>query len=149
MNKAFIKEEEFDANVDCPHCGTPGQAVWDGPLNTHIAAGSRSKLGDSGWFCKVARCEVAYFDRAGRFVTIDELKAPVYPKDLDAPMCACFGLTYDDVDADVREGTPTRVRALLARSKTPEARCQTLAADGRCCMAAVQELYLRLKARSQ
>mgnify|MGYP001553083304 CR=1 FL=1 len=92
---------------------------------------------------------MAYFDNAGRFVTIDELKAPVYPKDLDAPMCACFRLTYDDVDADVREGMPTRVRALLARSKTPEARCQTLAADGRCCMAAVQELYLRLKARSQ
>src|SRR5262245_38146040 len=102
MNKAFVKEEEFDAGADCPRCGTPGIAVWDGPLNTHIADASRSKLGDAAWFCRVARCETAYFDRAGRLVTINELKAPVYPKDLDAPMCACFGLTYDDVEADVR-----------------------------------------------
>jgi hypothetical protein len=102
-------------------------------------------LGDSAWFCGFARCEVAFYNLFEMVVEIGELKAPVYPKDLDAPICACFGMTYDDVEADVREGTPTRVRALLAKSKTTETRCHELAADGRPCTAAVQELYMRLR----
>ena len=78
---------------------------------------------------------------------IDELKAPIYPKHPDAPLCACFGFTYDEVAADVRDGTPTRIRELLAKSKSPAARCRTLAADGKCCMSAVQELYMKLRSR--
>jgi hypothetical protein len=78
-------------------------------------------------------------------VGVDELKAPVYPHDLNAPMCACFGLTYDDVEADVRDGVPKRIRALLARTQSGEARCSQMAPDGRCCMTAVQELYMRLR----
>jgi len=80
-------------------------------------------------------------------VVAEELNDPIYPKDLDAPMCACFGLTYDDVEDDVRDGQPTRIRQLLAKSQSPAARCQALAADGRCCMAAVQELYMRLRSQ--
>jgi hypothetical protein len=145
MNKAFIREPEFDGRAFCPRCGTLGSPVEHGPLDVHVQPSSRSKMGDTAWFCGFARCEVAYFNLFEAVVLVEELKAPVYPKDLDASMCACFGLGYDDVDADVREGTPTRIRELLARSKSSEARCAELAADGRCCMAAVQELYLRLR----
>jgi hypothetical protein len=60
-------------------------------------------------------------------------------------MCACFGLGYDDVEADVREGTPTRIRNLLARSQSSDARCHELAADGQSRMSAVQELYFKLR----
>jgi hypothetical protein len=115
-------------------------------LDTHIREESRRKLGDSGWFCAFPRCDVAYFNLFEAVVMIDELKRSVYPHDLDAPICACFGLAYDDVEADVQEAAPTRIRALLAKSKSPEAKCETLSADGRCCMGAVQELYMRLRA---
>ena len=74
-----------------------------------------------------------------------DLNQPVYPKNFDAPLCACFGFKYEDVEADVADVVPTRIRALLAKSKTPEAHCASLAADGRCCMAAVQELYMKLR----
>ena len=76
-----------------------------------------------------------------------ELKAPVYPCDPNTPICACFGLTYDDVEADVREGTPRRIRELLAKSKSPAASCYTLAPDGRPCIGTIQELYLRLRSQ--
>jgi hypothetical protein len=102
---------------------------------------------DAAWFCGFHRCDVAYFNLFGGAVTMGELKAPVYPYDPNAPICACFGLTYDDVEADVREGTPTRIRAVLARSKSEAAPCHTLAADGRSCMGAVQELYMRLRSQ--
>jgi hypothetical protein len=148
MNKAFVKEPEFDGRAYCPRCGTLGSPVGHGPLDTHIRAESRNKLGDSGWFCSYTHCDVAYFNLFEAVVTTDELTAPVYPHDFDAPICACFGLTYDDVEADVREGTPTRIRELLAKSKSAEARCEAIAADGRCCMGAVQELYMRLRSNS-
>jgi CopZ-like zinc binding protein len=148
MNKAFVREPDDDGRAYCPRCKSLGVPVESGPLDTHIRAESRGKIRDAAWFCGFPRCEVAYFNQFDAVVTMDELKAPVYPYDPDAPICACFGLTYDDVEADVRDVTPARIRALLAKSKSPDARCQTLAADGRCCMSAVQELYMRLRSQT-
>jgi hypothetical protein len=148
MNKAFVREPDFDGRAFCPRCGALGVPVEHGPLDAHIKPEARNKLGDSGWFCNFPRCEVAYFNVFDAIVLVDELNAPVYPKDLDAPICACFGLSYDDVEADVHEEKPVRIRELLAKSKSDAARCAELAADGRCCMPAVQELYMRLKTQS-
>jgi hypothetical protein len=148
MNKAFVREPEDDGRAYCPRCKSLGVPVETGPLDTYIRAESRAKIRDAAWFCGFPRCDVAYFNQFDAVVTMDELKAPVYPYDPDAPICACFGLTYDDVEADVRDVTPARIRALLAKSKSPDARCPTLAADGRCCMSAVQELYMRLRSQT-
>ncbi len=147
MNKAFVREPEPDGRAFCPQCGALGVPVEQGSLDTHIRPEARAKIGDSAWFCSFPRCEVAYFNLFEMVVLTEELQGPVYPKDLDAPICACFGLTYDDVEADVRDGTPTRIRRLLAKSKSADAQCSTLAADGRSCMSAVQELYMRLRSQ--
>jgi hypothetical protein len=144
MNKAFVREPESDGRAYCPRCNSLGIAVSAPTLDAHIRPEFRAKMHDAAWFCNFPRCEVAYFNEFEEVVTADQLLAPVYPKDLDAPICACFGLKYDDVEADVREGKPTRIRELLQKSRTPEARCATFAADGRCCMGTVQELYMRL-----
>jgi hypothetical protein len=148
MNKAFVREPEFDGRAFCPRCGTLGLPVESGPLDAHIRPEHRAKMHDSAWYCGFPRCEVAYFNLFDAIVLVDELKGPVYPHDPDAPICACFELNYDDVEADVRDGEPTRIRALLARAKSGESRCHTLAADGRPCTNAVQELYMRLRARA-
>lgn len=146
MNKAFVREPEFDGRAYCPRCGSLGLPVEHGPLDRHIRPEFRDKLGDTAWFCNFPRCDVAYFNLFEAVVLLEELRAPIYPFDLDAPMCACFGLGYADVEADAQEATPRRLRELLARSKSAEARCEQVAADGRCCMAAMQELYMRLRA---
>ncbi len=145
MNKAFVREPDFDGRAFCPRCGALGLPVEHGPLDAHIRPESRNKLGDSAWFCAFLRCDVAYFNLFEAVVLVEELQGPIYPYNLSAPICACFGLSYDDVEADVRDGVPARIRALLAKSKLPDARCESLAADGRCCMTAVQELYMRLR----
>jgi hypothetical protein len=147
MNKAFVREPDFERHTYCPRCGTISLHVWAGPLDTHVRAELRASLGDDAWYCPNGHCEVAYFHPDGVIVGAEALKAPVYPYDLDAPMCACFGLIYDDVAADVDDGTPHRIRELLAKSKTAEARCAAIAVDGRCCLTVVQELYMRLRAK--
>ena len=88
---------------------------------------------------------MAYFNLFESVVTLAELNGPVTPKDPQVPLCACFGLTREDVEADVRDGTPTRIRTLNAKATSPEARCATLAASGQCCMTEVRKLYMKLK----
>ena len=148
MNKAFVREPETGGRTYCPRCGTLGVAVTAGPLDTHIREESRGRLHDAAWFCSFARCDVAYFNQFETVVTVDELRGAVFPKHPDAPLCACFGFGAEDVEADVSEGIPTRIRQLLARSQSLEARCQTVAADGQCCMREVQRLFMKLQGDS-
>jgi len=143
MNKAFIREPESDGRVYCPRCGSLGTPVNKATLDHHLQEQTRPRMGDSAWFCDFARCDIAYFDRFERCVSVDELASTVYPKDAAAPICACFGFTWEEIEADVREGTPTRIRELLAKSESSDAQCHTLAADGRCCVREVQRLYMR------
>ena len=143
MNKAFVREPEFDGRAYCPRCGSLGTPVNKATLDRHVQKQSRPGMGDSAWFCDFSRCDVAYFDLFERYVAVNELQSTVYPKDAAAPICACFGFTLEDIEADVHQGTPIRIRELLAKSKSSDAQCHTLAADGRCCMREVQRLYMR------
>ena len=143
MNKAFVREPELNGRAYCPQCGSLGTPVDRETLDHHVQQQSRSRLADSAWFCDFSRCDVGYFDQFERFVAVNELRSSVYPKDAEAPICACFGFSLEDIESDVREGTPTRIRELLAKSESSDAQCLTLAADGRCCMREVQRLYMR------
>lgn len=142
MNKAFVREPEFDGKAYCPKCGSLGTAVSDPTLDQHVQESRRSRLGDAAWFCSFAKCDIAYFDLFESSVSVNELQTPVYPKDADAPICACFGFTIEDLESDVTDGQPARIRELLAKSKSNGANCRVLAADGQCCMREVQRLYM-------
>jgi hypothetical protein len=84
-----------------------------------------------------------------RVLLTSDLSHAVYPKDTTAPICTCFGLTRDDIEADVREGAPSRTRAVLEKAKSPEAHCGRSAANGRSCVAYVQKYYLQCLATAK
>jgi hypothetical protein len=145
MNKAFIREPDLEGRVYCPRCGSLATSVGAGPLDTYVRGEARMRLQESAWFCSFGRCDVAYFSHLGSMVTVDELVRPIYPKDLDAPICVCFGFGYEDVVAEVDADPPLRLRELLAKTRSDEAHCAVLAPDGRCCSNALQELFVRLR----
>ena len=150
MNKAFVREPEDTGQHACPRCGSLGVSVQQETLQSQLGAEGARQLSATGYFCPFPKCEVAYFDQFDRIVTVECLQRPVYPKSPDAPICACFGLTTEDIEADLREGKPTRVRALLEQAKSPEAHCLTAAASGQNCIGAVQRYYMqRLNQRSE
>ena len=144
MNKAFVREPENTGQGYCPRCQSLGVPVAAITLDAQLVGMQRSKVADSAWFCPFPRCEVIYFDEFERTVTSDEFGQPVFPKDPSAPICSCFGLTLDDIEADIREGTPRRVKELLAKAKSPEAQCLLRAPSGQCCVADVQRTYMQL-----
>ena len=145
MNKAFVREPEFDGRAYCPACKSLGEEIGVKVLDAQILPAERRRIGTSGWFCPFPTCEIAYFDLLGAQVPAVALRNSVYPKDPSAPLCACFGFDYDDLLADVADDKPMRIRELLAKSQTAEARCAELAANGQCCMREVQRLYMRLR----
>lgn len=145
MNKAFVREPDDSSAAHCPRCGSLGIAVGAETLRAHLDEESLRPLADAAFYCPFPRCEVGYFDQFEQTVAADRIRGPAFPKDPSAPMCNCFGFTAADIEADIRDGTPRRVRELLVRSKSPEAHCLTASPDGRCCIAEVQRYYMRAR----
>lgn len=143
MNKAFVREPDEPDDLHCPRCGALGNAVSAVTITAQLQPDIKSPLGSSACFCSTPTCEVAYFDGSGTTIFAAQLRRAIYPKDPDAPICACFGLKADDVIADASIGNAAGVRLLLERSVTQREKCVTTAADGRCCVDAVQKLYLQ------
>ena len=144
MNKAFVRESD-STDVFCPRCEGAGIDVLRVTLESHVPPEARRGLAATAYFCPTPTCPVAYFDAFEAQVPVESLNAPVYPKDSAAPLCPCFGLTREDVEDDIDEGTPRRIRELLAKSKSPAAHCQDASPTGRCCMPEVQRYYFKLR----
>jgi hypothetical protein len=142
MNKAFVREPDQTAEY-CPRCGSKGELVAGRTLAAHLSEEHRGRIAEPANFCPSAQCQVVYFDGFERTILAAEIAHPIYPKDAAAPICACFGLTREDIEQDVREGAPTRTRAVVERANSPEARCSELAANGRSCVAYVQKCYMQ------
>jgi hypothetical protein len=147
MNKAFVREPDQTADY-CPRCGSKGQQVSRETIQSYLKAGKAPTVTDPANFCPSPQCKVAYFDSFERVILADDLNRPVYPKDPDAPICACFGLTRQDIEADVREGVVTRVKAVIEKAKSSEARCAQTAANGQPCIAEVQKYYFQYRERN-
>ena len=144
MNKAFVREPDRTADY-CPRCGSQGERVGAGVLRSYLTDEQRRSLAEPANFCPSPQCAVAYFDDFEQFVLSAALSRPVYPKDPTAPVCACFGLTRQDIEQDVDEGVVTRTRAAVEKAKSPVARCANMAANGRPCVAYVQKYYMECR----
>jgi hypothetical protein len=142
MNKAFVRDP--DPSVEyCPHCGSPGQPVGQKTVEAHVPDQSQRQIAEPANFCATPSCDVAYFDGFERVVLTSALAGPIYPKDPAAPICACFGLTCDDIDQDIAEGTVARTKAMLERAKSADANCPLKSPSGRSCVADVQRYYMK------
>jgi len=144
MNKAFLRESD-STDEYCPRCGSLGQPVKLATVLAHLPPGADPSLAVTANFCPHPPCEVAYFDVFERIVLVSALIRPVYPKDPDAPICACFGFTCAEIEQDLAEGVVTRTKALLERAKASETHCETLAANGRSCVPDIQRYYMQRK----
>ena len=142
MNKAFVREPDQGSEF-CPRCGSAGQSVSRETVLSHLHAEQLPDLAVTANYCPSPNCDVAYFDMFERVVLISQLNQPVFPKDPNAPICACFQFTSAEIDQDIDEGVVTRTKALLARAKSDEAHCERLAVNGRSCVAEVQRYYMQ------
>jgi len=146
MNKAFIREVEEKRDC-CPQCGTTGIAVFEITLHAWLTAEQRLQLSDAAFFCMHSDCRVAYFDRFERTVPATELKVPVWPKSVQAPVCQCSGLTRKDIEEDVEADELNRIRETISHAQSGNTQCSTLAPSGQNCTAAVQKCFMQIRGR--
>lgn len=146
MNKAFCKEPDQSDRPLCPACGAEGLPVSEPTLLAHLEAADADTLAEPAAWCDTDNCPVAYFDALERSVPVARARGVHWPKDPAGALCACHGLTCDDVDSDLDEGEPTRVRRVIEAAAAPDARCAARSADGRSCVARVQRFWVRRKA---
>ena len=145
MYKASFKEPDSSLPPQCPRCGADGLPVGPETLRAHLASDAVQSLGEPASRCATEACPVAYFDLFERSVDADAAHGLYWPKDPAGPLCCCHGLTVDDVDADLAEPVPARVRAVVQKAGQPDAACATKSPDGRPCVARVQRYYMRQK----
>ena len=145
MNKAFVREPDDTGQRHCPRCQSLSVAVQRETFVLHLNAESSGRLADVAYFCPFPNCDVAYFDDYERVALTSELAHPVYPKDLDAPICTCFSLTRDDIEDEVRRGSVDKVREVVLKAKSPEAHCRISSVTGQSCVAEVQRYFMKVR----
>jgi hypothetical protein len=114
-------------------------------LRAHLDPAGVATLAEPVHWCPGESCDVAYFDLLERTVAVVHAHGLTWPKDPAGPLCSCHGLTVEDVDADLAEGAPTRVRAVVQKAGAPGAVCAVSSPDGRSCVARVQRYYVQRK----
>lgn len=147
MNKAFLREPD-QTDSRCPVCDGVGQSVGPQTLAAQLPEELRRRFVDTAEFCRSENCPVVYFDDYGARVDRSEIGRPIPIKDVEAPLCGCFGLTRDDIEQDVAEGVVTRTKAVVLKAQSSEARCSTQSPNGRSCVAEVQGYFVRCKNRT-
>ena len=145
MNKAFCKEPDSTLPPRCPKCGNDGAQVSIQTLLGHVQAQDAESLGEPVYCCTTDSCDIAYFDLLERSIGLAAATHFFWPKDPAGPLCSCHGLTCDDIDLDLAEGTPARLRAVVQQAGLPGAESGIRSADGRSCVGRVQRYYMRRK----
>ena len=140
MSRAFIREPDAP-DPACPECGAAGEAVRGETLAAHLRPEDAKPLGDAAFYCSVDTCTTGYFTSWGDKVAADRMTSTAWPKDPDAPICSCFGMTAEEVIQDALDGRKDRVRDLVRRAEGPEAQCRTRAPGGAGCLKRVLRLF--------
>ncbi len=145
MSRAFIKEPETPG-PSCPSppgCGGTGVPVSRVTLEARLRPEVAARFAADGYFCPDPACEVAYFDAGRERALRDETVGPAWPKHPGAPLCACFRVAREAFEDFGRRADKAAMRVFLERTASPEARCASRAADGRCCATEARRVFLR------
>lgn len=124
----------------CPRCEAVGTRVDPLTLKALLTPdGLRRGVPHEPRFCATRDCPVVYFDSAcGAIFTERDLTVLVHakhPDALDVPVCYCFGVTPESMEAASTRHGGTSVRDMITREvKARHCACEVKNPTGRCCL---------------
>jgi len=145
MNKAFMKEPEAPP-PRCPTpkgCGALGTPVGPATLAAQLSPEEIATFSSAVFYCINPGCPVGYFDDWGNAVPADSLRAGAWPKDPEAPICCCLGITADRVIEEALDGCRDTVLRIIEHARQEDATCETASPEGCSCEKRVRRLFLQ------
>ena len=86
---------------------------------------------------------MGYYTAWGHTYPARELQSPAFPKDPSAPLCPCFHILPDVIEAEAAQGEKTTIQRLIKRAESDEARCVETSPNGKSCVAEARRLFLK------
>lgn len=128
----------------CPSCGMPGKPVPGRTVASLVSAIALKTLdGLRPYFCRNGDCDALYFVASGVIANKTDAVVRVGLKETEGPrpICYCFGFTYEDIAAEVAQGTasgPTIAARIRAEVRAGRCDCEGKNPAGSCCLGDVQ-----------
>jgi hypothetical protein len=137
------KEYTVTEKTLCPECRNEGKKVKLITLKSLLnpQALVRIDANSSYFYCSNSNCNVVYFDYLKNLFYQHDIKVPVYPKskDLETPICYCFGWTIEKIDDAVNNTgmeAPQQypVNQIQEHIKANRCGCEVNNPQGSCCL---------------
>ncbi|MEG4593057.1 hypothetical protein QUB00_14755 [Microcoleus sp. F8_C2] len=128
----------------CPNDSTKGKPVELVTLKSLLIGAALEKLDPQSTytFCPSSNCSVVYFSNTGQTFTTVDLKVPVFQKDFNeqVPACYCFDWSRQRIREEIEQtGTSSAVASITAHIKAKRCGCEVNNPKGVCCLANVRE----------
>lgn len=134
----------------CPNNGTKGNPVELVTLKSLLIGAALEKLDPQSTytFCPSSDCSVVYFSNTGQTFTTVDLNVPVFQKNFDEqiPACYCFDWSRQRIREEIEQtGTSTVVASITTHIKAKRCGCEVNNPQGACCLANVRDTVQQIQ----
>lgn len=144
MSQDCCEQTSKPSSVICPINNQQGKRVKMRTLTSLLNSESLLKVADesSYFFCEDQDCRVVYFNEASQVFTINDLKVPVFQKDMggDVPVCYCFNFTRNKIDQNEHSQPGSVEDFIRQKIKDKACSCETTNPQGSCCLKNVHQV---------
>lgn len=129
----------------CPQDGTKGKPVQLITLKSLLVPVALEQLNPATtyWFCPSPNCLVVYFSEQGQTFTTADLKVPVFQKNVDENVfaCYCFGWSRQRIREELKQsGESNAVDMIMTHVKAKRCGCEVNNPQGSCCLENVRSV---------
>lgn len=125
----------------CPKNGHKGQLVPTITLKSLLKPTALKQLNPEAYyrFCSSSDCSVVYYSEDGQTFGIEDLKVPVFQKNSDEniPACYCFGWSRQRIR---EEGKDRAVTEITNHVQAKRCGCEVNNPQGSCCLKNVKSI---------
>jgi hypothetical protein len=129
----------------CPQDGTKGKPVQLITLKSLLVPVALEQLNPASayTFCSSPNCPIVYFSEQGQTFTTADLKVPVFQKNVDENVfaCYCFGWSRQRIREELNQsGKSNVVDRIMTHVKAKRCGCEVNNPQGSCCLENVRSV---------
>jgi len=134
-------QTQFHIEKFCPKNGSKGKSIQIITLKSLLKPEALKQLNPkvNYRFCSHSDCSVVYYSEEGQTFEIENLKVPVFQKNSDqtVPACYCFGWTRQRIR---EEGNDRAVAEITNHIQAKRCGCEVNNPQGSCCLKNVKSV---------